>query len=423
MKKIFTYICAAFLVLGFASCAKESISTTEEPIGMTILATLDEETDTKTSLMGDDEKGYKVVWNAGDVIAVHYNNSMCNFTLTSGAGTTTAEFTAAQSLPDGTYDAYYGVEYNSTEHLIVLPRNVEKVSTPMKASLTITNGMASVARFKNLCGLVRLKVTGYGKITSVLVHDYEKYISGPFDVDSDGRAVVKNHTISTHGTVLDLDNPDAELSSTPQYFYLPLPEGDYSNVMVRFIGPVGGHCDMTLNSGKTLSIKRSEIYPLTFNVNIISGEWLRKGPVIVKWVQLWANGPKWAVYNVGADNNKPESQGKWYDQPSAYSNDDHAKSEWGNNWRTPTLPELKKLANIGGSYTIAKDTTINGLTCTKFTGKGMFSQNSVLLPQGEYTNTTRGSVNRYWTSVRVPGGSLVSMSYDTYAIIRAVVEE
>lgn len=406
---------------------------------MTILATLDEETDTKTSLMGDDEKGYKVVWNAGDVIAVHYNNSMCNFTLTSGAGTTTAEFTAAQSLPDGTYDAYYGVEYNSTEHLIVLPRNVEKVSTPMKASLTITNGMASVARFKNLCGLVRLKVTGYGKITSVLVHDYEKYISGPFDVDSDGRAVVKNHTISTHGTVLDLDNPDAELSSTPQYFYLPLPEGDYSNVMVRFIGPVGGHCDMTLNSGKTLSIKRSEVYPLTFNVNIISGEWIRKGPVIVKWVQLWENGPKWAPYNVAADNNKPEDYGKLYDQDNHREFKDHATDKWGDNWKSPHASDLRGLRD----YCTQEFEVLNGVRGTRFTGQGIFSKNSIFLPYAgakdglgrvdSHDNTNgwyfghRNPGEDYWTyvclQIRQNYIFLNTMSYEDYASIRPVVKE
>lgn len=404
---------------------------------MTILATLDEETDTKTSLMGDDEKGYKVVWNEGDVIAVHYNNSMCNFTLTSGAGTTTAEFTATQSLPDGTYDAYYGVDYNSTEHLIVLPGSVDKLCTPMKASLTIANGMASVARFKNLCGQMRLKVTGYGKFGWITV-TADKNIRGPFDIDSEGNAVVKDHGISSKMVTVSL-NETVDLSSKEQTLYVPIPQGEYSNVKIEFHGPSGALCQMTLNQAKTLKIKRSEIYPLNFNVNIISGYLLRSGLHIVKWVQLWANGPKWATYNVGADNNRPEDYGKLYDQDSHFEFKDHATDKWGDIWKSPHRSDLSGLRD----YCTQEFEVLNGVRGTRFTGKGIFSENSIFLPYAgakdwlgrvdSHDNTNgwyfghRNPGEDYWSYIRLEIRQnyiyINAMQYNDYASIRPVVKE
>lgn len=435
MKKIFTYICAAFLVLGFASCAKESISTTEEPKGMTIIAILDENTDTKTSLMGDDEKGYKVVWSEGDLITIPYNNIPYSFTLTNGAGTTTGEFTCELSsitFADGTYDAYHATTFSQTEGFELFHSYVPTFSesvTPMKTTLTIKNGVASVARFKNLCGLLRLDVTGYGILGEIEV-ETDKNISGPFSVDDNGSAVIKNSSRSRKSVQLRIATQEKEikLSSEVQSFYLPLPEGDYSNVKIRFVGPSRGLCEMTLNSGKKLSIKRSEIYPISFNANIISGQLARKSGGSIKWVQLWENGPKWAICNVGASNDKPESYGTAFRQDNHYEFKDYATDKWGEYWKSPHVSDLRGLLNL--DYCTREKTRYNGVLGYTFTGKGIFSKNSIFLPiSSDQTNGNyfghRNPGEDYWTYHRLQLYNLFvnTMSYEEYAQIRPVVKE
>lgn len=431
MKKIFTYICAAFLVLGLASCAKEDITTPEKTGKMTIIATLEDAVSTKTSLVGNDEKGYKVVWSAGDIITINYNNKPYPFILTNGAGTTTGEFTCELSsitFADGTYDACHATTFSQTEGFEIYfsydPTFSESV-TPMKTTLTIKNGVASVARFKNLCGLLRLDVTGYGILETIKV-ETDKNISGPFSVDDKGSAVIKNSSISRKSVQLRLVTQEKEikLSSEVQSFYLPLPEGDYSNVKISFMGPSGGLCEMTLNSGKKLSIKRSEIYPISFNANIISGQLSRKSGGRIKWVQLWENGPKWAICNVGADNDNPLHSGGWYKQLTPYGYTDNAIDQWGEYWKTPSVSEFQELINLRTNYTVVEDVIVNGsVVGSKYTGKGIFEHNSIILPAANYSTHPGPSYNRSLTAYRIPGKTQIPANDETYLVVRAVVKE
>lgn len=109
------------------------------------------------------------------------------------------------------------------------------------------------------------------------------------------------------------------------------------------------------------------------------------------WVQLWAGGPKFAVENVYGANYKEISSGGYYqwggiqwDQSDGYNtgsttltgNEDTATSNWGNNWRMPTYPELEGLYK----YCDVTWTEQNGVYGCEFTGRGYYSRNSIFLP-------------------------------------------
>ncbi len=144
----------------------------------------------------------------------------------------------------------------------------------------------------------------------------------------------------------------------------------------------------------------------------------------VKWVQLWEDGPKFAEYNVGAENNKPEDYGGYYTWGGTYKNgigitwnDDHntgsvdLKGEydtatylWGDNWRMPTKEELEALINNENCTCTwienyeGKD--VNGLLCTGKAGTA-FASNSVFLPAAGYfpiDTDVRGMGGYYWSS-------------------------
>lgn len=146
------------------------------------------------------------------------------------------------------------------------------------------------------------------------------------------------------------------------------------------------------------------------------GKARRTGGYKVEWVQLWENGPKFAVYNVGAENNKPEDFGGYYCWGSSYDeskgwkgeyyneNDDNlpgdydtATNLWGNNWRMPTIEEFRALKENCSR----KDETVGGHTGHRFTGKGNYASNSIFLPNaGDYDNTglTDEGLSFYWSS-------------------------
>ncbi|MCQ2259494.1 MAG: hypothetical protein MJZ41_16140 [Bacteroidaceae bacterium] len=151
--------------------------------------------------------------------------------------------------------------------------------------------------------------------------------------------------------------------------------------------------------------------------------------VDVNWVQLWENGPKFAEYNVGVTDGKAESYGGYYcwgssidkDPSAAYKEgtdaltgtDDTATNLWGNNWRMPTKAELDDLlANCDVAWT-----TVNGVNGRKFTGKGDYASNSVLLPAAGYCSHggvgDRGNDGDYWSSTPDDSDSAYFLFFDS----------
>ena len=151
----------------------------------------------------------------------------------------------------------------------------------------------------------------------------------------------------------------------------------------------------------------------------IKGTAKRTGNIDVNWVQLWAGGPKFAEYNVGAEHNKAEDYGGYYcwgssidkDPDSAYNSgddalsgtDDTATKLWGNAWRMPTQTELQALLDNCD----AEWTTVNRVEGRKYTGKvAPYNSNSVFLPAAGWTyrlNNVYEGPGHYWSST--PNGS------------------
>lgn len=165
-----------------------------------------------------------------------------------------------------------------------------------------------------------------------------------------------------------------------------------------------------------------------------------------KGVQLWEEGPYWALTNIGAE--KPEEYGyyfwwgdtigykwendKWVASDGSsshfsfeesntptYGKDkaelqsegwitsngmlapkhDAARAHWGSNWRMPTDSELQALLdNCTWTWT-----SVNGVYGYIVSGKGAYSEASIFLPAaglGDGSSLRNaGSDGRYWSSV------------------------
>lgn len=128
--------------------------------------------------------------------------------------------------------------------------------------------------------------------------------------------------------------------------------------------------------------------------NLISGTTSRTArngdKVPVKWVQLWEKGPRWAVENVKPQILSTSNLYAFSDIPS-----------WGDNWRLPTKDEV-----ADGLLNCKKEwVTIDGKQGVKFTGKGIFSENSIFLPADGYERGTSES-HPDWVSIWCPGGEV-----------------
>ena len=150
--------------------------------------------------------------------------------------------------------------------------------------------------------------------------------------------------------------------------------------------------------------------------------------VDVNWVQLWADGPKFAEYNVGVTDGRAESYGGYYcwgkstdqepngnykDGSDALTNtDDTAYDLWGSAWRMPRKDELEALCNESNCTITWKN--VNGVNGCEFTGKGDYASNSVFLPAAGYCYfgdvIGQGVSGVYWSST--PNGS--DFAFDLY---------
>lgn len=175
----------------------------------------------------------------------------------------------------------------------------------------------------------------------------------------------------------------------------------------------------------------------------IAGTASANGRDDVKWVQLWAGGPKWAMVNVGAtitdytgitDGEAKANVGNYYswgameDQTAAnyavnsYSttdiqgtNHDTAKMNWGNNWKMYNNSQFEDLMNTSltkwewcdGSTTQFEDgCTLAGYKITGVT-EG-YTENSMFLPAAgmaeKGTAYAQGYFMNYWCSTAVKSG-------------------
>ena len=132
----------------------------------------------------------------------------------------------------------------------------------------------------------------------------------------------------------------------------------------------------------------------------------------VAWVQMWADGPRFATVNVGVTNGKVDACGGYYtwggsaSMDDAYSSsltdiqgtdEDTAKKLWGDNWMMPTKDDLQGLLDNCDCTTTYEYNT----TCTKFTGRGDYAGQVLILPWAGMC--TFGSVydiyaGDYWSS-------------------------
>ena len=251
------------------------------------------------------------------------------------------------ALGSGPYTATYGSE----------PATAQTYSaTAGKLYMTAESSTNSFT-FTVRCGLMKLNLT-------------------KTDVSVKSIAVTGTPIDGTETTYTLTCDP-AQSIATAKDFCIALPAGNYTKIVIT--NATDDKC--FLNSKSGLAVEANHIKPVTFDaskINFTTGKataTIGESNVDVKWIQLWKDGLKFAEFNVGAANNKPEDSGD-YGKYKSSTSADYATTNWGDKWRTPTIDEWGELfANCTYEWT-----AVNGVDGCIFTGKGDYKNNSIFLP-------------------------------------------
>ena len=223
--RLFSIFALAGLLL--SSCAVEEVPVTEH----TILAVMEGD-QTRTSVTD----GGVFSWSAGDQVWLQTTNGSVVGTLSSGAGTSSAEFTYGGFVGEMTGKAVY--PYNDGHSIsgevlnFVLPASYD-----LGSSLTNTNAamygvnVGGTIKFNHLAGVMRFKFkdvpAGVNKFTITL----DKKINGTFTADlAEEHPVIETSSVSAASEKTITLNFIALTAKSDISIYVPLPIGTYNSL-------------------------------------------------------------------------------------------------------------------------------------------------------------------------------------------------
>ena len=230
MKKSFAIIALAALVM-LASCKKDE----QQPTGTKLRAGIEQQkSDSKTSLNPDD---LTIKWSEGDELYVNNGyDEGARFTLTSGAGSATGEFT--------TQGEYY-FDYNNNVAVYPYSNVIGFIGTTVQMNLPATQTASAAGTFGNganpmlgvfseiddftltsLCGVLCLQLSGDDvNITAIeIVGGLEDKLNGSFKVE-DYTATNPALVWMQGGNNTVRLNCEATLTNIAKKFFVVLPAG------------------------------------------------------------------------------------------------------------------------------------------------------------------------------------------------------
>lgn len=259
MRKFYCNVLAAIPVAGallLAACQKpENETPPREKVTLTAVAE-----QTRTSLGSDDA----VLWSIDDAFLLFGDSGAEEmFTLTEGAGTATASFEGY--LPEGEsfFAAYPADLYAGIDNgwmVMQLPQEQTYVSgtfaeriNPMVASAA---GDFTQLNFRNVCGILELRITGEGTLASVALSSSQA-MSGQIFVPmwTEG---VPEVAVSKQG--VKMTGINEPLSAEPLSLYFVVPAGTYESLSVVMTDASGAVVVKTATD--LVTIERGAITPV-----------------------------------------------------------------------------------------------------------------------------------------------------------------
>lgn len=236
MKRAIYYLAAA-VMLSWGCTAEQSGNHTETTLGKVPMTFEANFSCSRTTLSDTND----VLWSESDAISLFGTADTDNnsFALSSGSGTQSATFSGAMTAGSTSYWAVYPYSASnsfdaSTQTLtIALPQNQDYSTDSFS---TMTNPMAatstgSTLAFKNLCGILRLPLTGNSTISQIIVYDASGMpLAGSATVTFvDGTPTVTMTETNSLPVVIDCGTSGVTLTSTATTFYAVVPPRSFDS--------------------------------------------------------------------------------------------------------------------------------------------------------------------------------------------------
>ena len=272
MKKLLLF--AAVAALAVFSCTKEQ-NVEDQPVPQQEIEEQEPETvvftavteATKTTL-SEDGSIYHVLWSAGDQIKVNgYVETIATEGQPAGYGPgyNKAQFTGSKPIQNNVsprYKAIYPSSATDQYFNFILPAEQPYVADGIDAFPMYAESDDLSFSFKNLCGIIQIKLKGEKSVSSISLADKgsdPKPMSGRFNVVADAAVP----TTGTNGTALICATPVALNTSTFTSFFITVPAGEYGKLQIIVEASDGTIC--TLKSKNPVTVERSMITPISIS--------------------------------------------------------------------------------------------------------------------------------------------------------------
>ena len=282
-----------------AGCSKEE-NIPEQNIPAATFQAVTESGGTKTFLEnGDSEtESHPVLWTPGDAIGITSASAFGRYEYNGTENTAVADFEGDPVEGDSFYAVYpYFGEASLSGGVLSLELPSVQEYTPLSfapASFPmVARSESTYLEFKNLCGLLKLNLTGTATVRSVVFRSSGssgRGVSGQATVDMNYESVPELVMSGDAGTSVTLDCGDGvALSGTVSVpFYIVLPAGTYDEFSIE-VTSVDGKVMTKSNSG--LVINRSMVRP-TSDVEFVPDEVLGDREALIAFYNA-TDGPNW----------------------------------------------------------------------------------------------------------------------------------
>ena len=440
MKKIIIFVASSFAILAISACTNIAEEAPESITKNLTFTATQEGLSLKTKTMRIEDGS--TWWQPAEEISVFYgsgSNGGSKFTSKNNTLQETVEFEGSITISGSGKDFWAVYPYstdnacdgNSITTVIPAYQMGSEGNFSGDAFPTIAKSNTLDLAFWNICGGIKFFVSRNDIVSITFKGNNGETLAGKVKVAFNDSGVPAVTEVINGISEVTLAIPDGTPFKAGKYYYLTLLPGALESgfTMTFTTATEQG----TLVSNKPQTVKRS-IFGVLKSIDSKVSEWESRW-VEPEWVDLGLS-VKWATFNVGAC--KPEDYGsyfawgetepkdeytlsnyKWYNTSSnSYSKynydssiglvdnklqldpeDDAAFTNWGENWRMPSVEEYRELFNNCS----CKRTTLNGVYGQLFTSKiEGYNDKSIFLPAAGCREGIKlllvGTNGFYWSS-------------------------
>ena len=315
MKK-FLYSVLMLAAVVLAACSNDDNGDTQPKRGMTLNASVEDLSSRAT--MTDESGTWKFAFTQNDKVSVSNNKITSYYTFTNNG----SQFTSTDAMvttEDADWYAYFpGHKVDLTNQTGNFADVANKFAVAGKTAQTTTGEKGLSITLKSKVAVLRVVAVDKNGILDIHV----KTADDKWVKELTATKNAADFTVSTSDTKTTLLHKAAGEVKAGDINYVVVP----ADVKIAIYNG-----DMLLNTTKDTGLKAGKYYTITSGPTKGTTNALIKGvETPIKWVQLWAGGPRFATENVTEEMTWTEATntGKEY--------------VWGENWRTPTAEEVEE---------------------------------------------------------------------------------